>query len=228
MGQPEDKSCYVVELSVGPGGSRWAELHAYTEPLHLKYAVDIFCGDTSGTSAYHGIWYGAILGIWTIQRGVVADFLDLHPFIKVTLGEKAPLRLSDNEACGNLVRERRREILKACEKDKDEDEFDADYHDVDQDVFAEIRMEADWEAIAAKLPPLEPPLLQSGERAKQENPRGIGDEEGYFFLDGNIRFGSYECENGETLPGPVPFQELMSDPDDEEDDEDDEDDEAAD
>lgn len=97
MSPPQEKSCYVVETSVGPGGARWAELHAYTDLRHVRHCIDRFCHNGGGDPAYLGIHYGATLSVWTIQRGVVTDFLDLHPFIEVKLGDQPAVKLDDNE-----------------------------------------------------------------------------------------------------------------------------------
>jgi len=222
MGNPQKKSCYVVEMSVGPGGSRWAELHAYTELAHVRWAIDRLCQNDCGTAAYHAISYGATVGIWTIQRGEVAAFLDLHPFIAAELEGKPAAKLSDHDGCMRILVERRKELSREDGDDEDEEELEEEeILDIDLEIYEEMALTADWEAIASRLPPLEEPLLGPGERACQDNPRGIPEphEGTYFYLDENIRFGSYDVENGDVLDGPVPFESLCSDPDDEDEDE---------
>ncbi|MFT3770998.1 MAG: hypothetical protein QM820_36740 [Minicystis sp.] len=215
----EGKSTYVVELSVGPGGSRWAELHAYADPAHVRWVIERFCKNLGGMSAYHAIWYGAILGVWTLQRGEVTSFVDLHAFLTVELPGKGTAKLDDREGCLRLVLERRKEIHLAERAnaedgdDEEEDEYgDEDFDDVDLQTYEEMVLKADWSAVAAELSPLDPPLLASGERtAVAIADRWKMQRRSYLFLGHTIRFGSYDEEAGATLAGPVPFADLEVD-----------------
>ncbi|MEZ4448538.1 MAG: hypothetical protein R3B09_03585 [Nannocystaceae bacterium] len=235
MAALREKSCYALELSVGPGGSRWGELHAYTEPEHLRWVIDGFCQNRGGMSAYHGIWYGARLGVWVIQRGAIVGFVDLHPLLAVTVPGAGTAPLSDTGACDRLVVARRRQL--ALESDEDPDEFEEEADELDDvtfEIYEAITMALDYEALRAALPPLEAPLLASGQRTARRwcmdeaRPQGI-----YLFVGKSVRFGSYEVECGLTLDGPIPFPPLSTifDGDDavedDEEEEDDDDDDAS-
>lgn len=188
--EPSDKSCYVLELSVGPGGSRWAELHTYSDPGHLRAILERFCRNPDGFSAYHAIWYGAVLGVWVVQLGKTTAFIDLHPFIRARLGDKPPQTLDDKEGCLGLVIEAR------SEKDDDDD-----FQDGDIETYAQMKLEADWTAVAARLPALEAPLLSPRQQTRIvttiEAPA-----EAYFPNEEALEFGSYDPENLEAIAGP--------------------------
>jgi hypothetical protein len=218
-----DRSCYVLELSVGPGGSRWAELHAYSDPDHIQAWLESFCNNDSGMSAYHGIWYGATLGIWIVQRGDVVDFIDVHPFIHARAGEGgASAPLSDTKACMKVVREAVKGPGKAAGEAHDEDEEDDEDDDFDWDDYERVTLVLDWEAIAARLPPLKPPLLLPGQRTKTRHPKKKWKVDTYFEGD-SILFGSYDEEAGEKLDPPFDLDIPDEDEDEDEEDEDEED-----
>jgi len=169
-------SCYVLELSVQPGGSRWAELHTYPQPGHLRLILEQFCANEGGLSAYHAIWYGATLGIWVIQRGAVAAFVDLHPHIRATLGERS-LLLSDP-------------ALDAV-RDEIEDAWD---------TADAIKLELFWDPIEIALPPLVPPVLARGDSV---SPAGIPESsETYLGVADELAIGSVEAEQGEEIDPP--------------------------
>jgi hypothetical protein len=169
-------SCYVLELSVQPGGSRWAELHTYPEPGHLRLILEAFCANEGGLAAYHAIWYGATLGIWVIQRGEVAAFVDLHPHIRATLGERS-LLLSD-PALDSL----RGEIDEAW------------------DTAEQVTLELFWDPIELALPALVAPVLARGDTVALT---GVPDSvETYLDVADELAIGSLEAEQGEAIDPP--------------------------
>jgi hypothetical protein len=208
MTSPPKKSCYVVELSVSPGGSRWAELHAYTEPAHLRAMIERFCENDGGMSAYYSIWYGAVLGVWTLQHGEVAAFLDLHPHIRARIGDWTAVPLADEEGCRRLMVKWRR--VQGGDPDEEDGEDDSGLDDDllrafidegDDEAYEQVKFEADWGAIAARLPALDPPLL--GPRESTAVARGKaapGPDDTSLYAE--VRFGSYHGETGERLDGP--------------------------
>ncbi|MDI1478183.1 hypothetical protein [Polyangium sp. y55x31] len=226
MAPPQDRSCYVLELSVGPGGSRWAELHTYTSLDHLRACLDVFLENGGGTSAYHAIYYGATLGVWTVQGGDVVGFVDLHPFIQVRHLDKPPVALTDEAGTSALVYARRKELY---EKDREgadaEDEEDEipgpnEWDDSDLITYEEMTMAVDWSGVLARLPALEPPLLAPGERAKVRYDRWTKSPRAMYASNKSVRFGSHDVEGGEKLD--PPFEIEMPASDDEDEDEDDE------
>jgi len=222
MASSEDKSCYVLELSVGPGGSRWAELHAYTDKAHIRAWIDVFCQNDGGLSAYHAIWYGATLGVWTIQRGEVVDFIDLHPLIRARLpgGESAPL-VEEDQVNAMVRQARKAQLDEEREKQGDDEEFDEDdYEDTDFDTFERLEMECDWSAVEKRLAPLEPPLLAPGQKAKARRNKKFGVSS---YLERAVRFGSYDEEAGTELEPPFEIELPDTDEDDEDEEDEDED-----
>jgi hypothetical protein len=221
MAPPQDRSCYVLELSVQPGGSRWAELHAYSNLDHIRACLDVFLENGGGTSAYHAIGYGATLGIWTVQHGDVVGFVDLHSLIQIRHRDKPPLSLADEPALRAFVYERRLEHYREEGADEEEEEIpDADdWDDYDLTTYEEMTMELDWAAVAARLSPLEPPVLAPGGRAKVRHDNWKKSPRSMYAQERSVRFGSYEVENGDRLEPPFEIEGY----DDDEDDEDDED-----
>ncbi|MDI3283730.1 hypothetical protein [Polyangium sp. 15x6] len=221
MAPPQDRSCYVLELSVGPGGSRWAELHAYSNLDHIRACLDVFLENGGGMSAYHAIWYGATLGIWTVQRGNVVGFLDLHSFLQVRLGDGPAVPLSDTAAARALVYERRRQRYLDDGEDEEDIPGEDDHDDDDWNTYEAMTLAVDWGAVTPRLPALEPPSLAPGERAKLDYSKWRKSPKRMYAGEGSIRFGSYDPENGERLD--PPFKIEMPEPGDEEEDEDDDD-----
>lgn len=208
----------MLELSVQPGGSRWAELHAYADPAHIRAWLEAFCDNGAGTSAYHAIWYGATLGIWIVQQGEVVHFIDVHPHISARIGDSQAVPLADEKGCGALVRGARKRV----EEDEDEDEgaeeddaFD-DYEDEDLDTFDAMKLELDWEAIARQLPPLLEPRLMPGQRTRIR--RGAKRSTVASYLrGGSLEFGSYDHEAGVHLEPPFALPASESDDDNDDD-----------
>ncbi len=176
------RSCLVLELSVQPGGSRWAELHAYTDPSHIRACLEVFCDDPCGLSAYHAIYYGARLGIWVIQAGEVSTFIDLHPFILARLpgGDAVPVR----ERAALLA-------MAGVGEDEELDSFDA---------FEDFTLTANWPAVLERLPKLREPRLEPGEHTSV---RFSDARPGDTYLNAfGVTFGSLEAESGERIDPP--------------------------
>lgn len=172
-------SCYVVELSVQPGGSRWAEIHVYSRPQAVQHVLETFCKD-SWQAAYHGMSYGALLGIWTIQNGKVTAFLDLHDLLRVSHADFGEARMSDKA--------RYQAFLDKVHKEENFDRFN------------EVKVTMDWDAIANALPPLNKPLLMSGDSLERVTlPKALKRKDSY--LDpAEIVWGSNDQETGDELP----------------------------
>jgi hypothetical protein len=221
---PRDLSCYVLELSVSPGGSRWAELHAYSDPAHIRVWLADFCANHSGFSAYHAISYGATLGVWVIQAGAVVDFIDVYPNISVQLGDHAPVPLRGDATRALVVAERIRRIEaeRAGKPPGDDDENNddmasEDYNDIDMDIYEAMKLHLDWAAVAARLPPLAPPLLAPGDRTHLRFSATLA-ARGYLADKSVIKFGSREQESGDVMD--PPFEIILPPDADDADDED--------
>ncbi len=150
------KSCYVLELSVQPGGSRWAELHAYDQPAKLRNRLAEFCSNDGNDAAYHAISYGATLAIWTVCYDSVVEWVDLHPLIRAV----PPSPEDGAEFCLDSVPE----------------ELSLEQHPSASDglawyeSFSRYKLEFDWDAIKARLPRLKGPRLKPGETMPVNNP----------------------------------------------------------
>jgi hypothetical protein len=201
------KSTYVLETSVGPGGSRWAEIHAYSSRAHIKACLESFCANQA-MEAYHAIWYGAVLAIYTVQRGAVVACLDLHPYLSAQLEEEEPLPLTQKDKLCAMVRARR-PGQKAQERggepgdEEDEEEIDPldDWDDSDIATFDAFELSFDWPAIERQLAPLEEPLLGPNESTRIEL-KIKKPEDAYLTLSKTLEYGSEDREAGERIAPP--------------------------
>jgi|LNFM01.1.fsa_nt_gb hypothetical protein len=212
----DKKSAYVIETSVGPGGSRWAEIHAYSDKSHIEAVLRQFCENQS-MQAYHAIWYGADLFVYAVQRGAVQQAIDLHAHIFAKTSSSSSVRLDDEDGLRKMVLDAVREARAAggAEDNADaDDEVDTvDWDDLDDwDVFDRVELFVDWPAIEAKLAPLEAPLLLAGQRTSLEcDINNVGQ---YLMLSRTLRFGSEDREAGARL-APPPGVDVPDDSDEE-------------
>jgi hypothetical protein len=186
------RSCYVLELSVGPGGSRWAEVHAYPEARTLQRWLAHFCRNEGGFSAYHAIWYGATLAIWVVEAGEVTRMIDLHPHLRAHLPDGTSLRLDDQAQRDRIGEER--------------EDADADGEGNPFEYFERVTLETDWDAIAKELPELAPPLLHPGERTAVKNPWWDvkrGQRQTPTYVKHDVQYGSFDEEAGDALELPA-------------------------
>ncbi|HRI63045.1 MAG TPA: hypothetical protein PK156_02375 [Polyangium sp.] len=194
-----DRSAYILELSVAPGGSRWAEVHVYSRLEHIRAWLEEFCKN-EGMSAYHAIWYGATLALWVVQKSQVVQCIDLHPYIKASLGDLGPIPVSDRDGCLKLVRQARE-----VQPDEEEEGEDDDWCDEDIDILDKMKLELSWIEISAQLPALEPPLLLPGQliRIKHKKKPQLHT----YVDDGSLSYGSYDHEGGIDLDPPFEVEE---------------------
>jgi hypothetical protein len=66
---------------VGPGAWRWAEVHTYPDTARIRLALERFCAERE----LSGLVYLDLFheGIWTVQKGALASFLELRPFLTI-------------------------------------------------------------------------------------------------------------------------------------------------
>lgn len=136
------KSAYILELTPRAPRVKWGELRVLVDGAGLKLALEEF--GRAPHAAFHVIISGATLGVWVVQRGVLTDFIDLHPFIRADLGSGARTLdelWSDERALG---------------------EWGGAMDDVDP-WLEHLQLEVFWDPIAEKLPLLEPPCLAPDE-----------------------------------------------------------------
>lgn len=175
-------SAYILELSVGPGGSRWAETHTWTEPWQLRAILEQFCENDGNLAAYHCISYGATLGIWIVQQGRLLDFIDLHPFILVGLPDgKRPLReFLDDEGALNAYLDGRTD-----------------------DWLEEVELTLVWDPIEEQLPRLLAPVLSPDDEVPfSAEAFPTAPKENYLDFANPLVMGSMEHESGEELDPP--------------------------
>lgn len=83
-GVATDASCYLLEFSVGPGGARLGDVHAYPDLVGLREGFERRCDwrGEDGVDPYLVMWYGAELTLWVVQHGEIVEGIDLHPFLR--------------------------------------------------------------------------------------------------------------------------------------------------
>lgn len=202
MAKIPDRSAYILELSVQPGGSRWAEVHVYSKLEHIRAWLEQFCKNDS-MAAYHAIWYGATLAIWVVQKGEVVQFVDLHHYIRAKLDDHESILIADQDACLELVR-KARPAREDDDEDEDEEEDD-DWDDDDIDTLDRVKLELSWIEISAQLPALEPPLLKPGQEIRiKHKKKPLVDT---YVESGVHSYGSYDHEGGVNLDPPFDVEE---------------------
>lgn len=194
------KSTYVLETSVGSGGSRWAEIHAYNSRDHIKACLQAFCANEQ-MQAYHAIWYGAVLAIYTIQRGAVVTCLDLHQHLFARLDETGPLPLTETKTICALVRARRPKSDEPPPADDEEIDPLDDWDDSDVATFDSVQLTFDWPAIERQLDPLQDPLLGPSESTRIELKIKLP-EDAYLYSSKTLEYGSEDREAGERIDPP--------------------------
>jgi hypothetical protein len=178
-------SCYILELSVQPGGARWAELHVYTDPAHLRPFIEMFCAMPARMYAYFAVWYGATLGVWVVQAGEVERFIDLHRYILISRGAHAPIPLADKDLVETMLLAGKRRSDRLIGRSA---------------FFDGVELTLAWDELAAVLPPLRPPLLAPGDATPVSGHERFDDDN---YLPRVAQFGSREVEGGEPIP--IPF-----------------------
>lgn len=175
-------SAYILELSVPPGGSAWAETHTWTEPWQLRLILEEFCANDDNLAAYHCLTQRATLGVWVVQRGHLVDFVDLHPYVLVeTPAGARPLGelKADEAALAPLL-------------------------DGPDDAWLEaVRLSLAWDALEERLPTLSSPLLQPDEAiAFEAAPPPTAPRATWLSFVNPMTLGSMEHESGEALEPP--------------------------
>jgi hypothetical protein len=203
MAKIPDRSAYILELSVQPGGSRWAEVHVYSKLEHIRAWLAEFCKNES-MGAYHAIWYGATLAIWVVQKGQVAQCIDLYPHIKASLDGSESIPVADRDGCLAMVRKARKVELEDEEEEDEEAEYD-DWDDDDIEVLDRIKLEFSWVDISSQLPPLEPPLVRPGQKIRIKHKKKP--EMPTYTDSGVLSYGSYDHEGGSDLDPPFEVEE---------------------
>jgi hypothetical protein len=136
------KSAYVLELSVRAPRSRWDQAHVTTEPTELKATLEAFCGARGTLNAFHAVFSGMNAGVWVVQQGQLAVFVDATPFLRVDLGAGA------------------RTIAELWADERILASWGEEIEDFDP-WLSNVALELFWDPIAEQLPPLQGPLLSA-------------------------------------------------------------------
>ena len=167
-------SCYILELSVDPGGARRGDVSAYARADHLRKILENELSTPDGGML--PISYGERMILWVVQGGVVSAALDLHPFIRVHWGDRTPCTLDDAKALAPLAER---------------------YGNVEE--IDDVTFTLDWDAIA--IPALEGEPLGIDGTVKLSDPRKLLKKVGSYLVGTDpIPFGYSDLEGGEEPP----------------------------
>ena len=76
-------NCYLLEFSVGGGGSRIGDVHAVPDLGAARESFEGHWGDSlDDVLAYHVMWYGAVLHLWVVRQGAITEGFDLRPCLR--------------------------------------------------------------------------------------------------------------------------------------------------
>lgn len=143
------KSCYILEMSVQPGGSRKGEFFVYKTWKEIKHTlqkqlqIDRNC---ICDNAYHFGWYDQTAAIWVFEHGQLVKYIDLRPFITLSIF-----------GCTFTVDQRNQhhDII-------DENYEKLSWNIMDYDTITP-KFSVNWDTIEAKLPTLIEPILEMEE-----------------------------------------------------------------
>lgn len=173
------KSCYAIELSVLPGSARRADVFVRNDLDALRGRLEREFARDEPADAYHVglVFYGQTTALWIVQRGRAVACVDLAPHITMLDASGRAARLDDRAA------------LEAIE-----DDFNAD-------PTRPVTFEIDWAAVAAKVPPLEPPWLMPGESTGCELDASVvpPDTGSYLEHGATLQYGDWDHEEGAEI-----------------------------
>lgn len=131
------RSCYILEISCGPGATPLGELYAYPELDHIRACLDQTVLNPTGGIYRYIVAGSGTLYLWVVQEGILTQGTDLRAF----------LRGPNGFAPEGNVRDWLWDLLRSFEP-----EFDDDV-ETDQPV-ATNWLTIDWPAVAAETPQL--------------------------------------------------------------------------
>jgi len=79
-----EPSCYIVELSVDPGGARRGDVFVYARFAHVRRVVEqeFLAADDDVVALVHDLLdYGERTLVWPVTRGVLGEAVDLQAFV---------------------------------------------------------------------------------------------------------------------------------------------------
>jgi hypothetical protein len=173
------KSCYVLELSVVPGGARRADLFTYNRLVHVRRCLEqeFFPPDVADrvyAAALAGS--GETIVLWVVEGGRLVRGLDLHRHIRVRVGDDPPILLTEAEAREGVWKDRLAD-------------------------GAAVSFVVDWDAIAAETPALHGDPLRPGEVLDLElDDDVIAPFDSYLEIVEELRYGYDDVEFGEMAP----------------------------
>jgi hypothetical protein len=125
-------SCYLLEYSIGPGGTPLGDVYAAGDLASLKEMFEKDGGyGYQPFLDYHLMLCGAVLHLWVVQRGTIVGGFDVRPY----------LRTGDPGWDRTLAR-----VIELQERDKADERAEEIWEDV-----GTVIEDADWEA-ARTLP----------------------------------------------------------------------------
>jgi hypothetical protein len=173
------RSCYVLEFSVLPGAARHAEGHADPTLAPIRTWLSRMLiggpGDEVDGLALALLLGGATCGLWVVRRGKFERFIDVRPWIALVGADGHRVRTSDEREMAALKLE------------------------VDAGRGLPLTVAVAWEALAAEIPALEPPLLKPGQSLAAEFDPGQAPASGTHLASGEFEYGSWDLETGDEF-----------------------------
>ncbi len=170
------KSCYVLELSVRPGGARRGDFFTYNNIEHIRSILEQeFLSENEEARAlftYLATCYGETIALWVIQASKIVKVIDLRPYIVAHFPD-------------GLVHKLDQDLLE----------------DIEDGCVAEFDL--NWEEIQQQIPVLQEPLLQPGEYL-QLSDWSMAREIPESYMNGlgeykEINYGMWNEEYGESI-----------------------------
>src|SRR5690349_6475723 len=104
------KSCYVLEISVTPGGARRGDLFTYNRLLHLRYCLkhELFAEDPADRAyaASLAAGYGETIVLWVVENDRLVRAVDLRRHIRIRVDGEPGLTLVEARARDDAWKDR--------------------------------------------------------------------------------------------------------------------------
>lgn len=174
------KSCYVLELSVAPGGARRGDLFTYSRMVHIRRCLEQeLLGPDPADRAYAAslaAGHGETIALWVVEGGKLIRGIDFCPHIRIRVGDDPPIPLPEALSRDDAWKDRLSD-------------------------GARIAFEIDWRAIAAEVPALRGDPLRPGEVLELDaDEDALAPFDSYLEIAEEIRYGYEDLEGGEPAP----------------------------
>lgn len=175
MNQTVKKDCFILEMSVSPGGWRWAEMHTYTKKENIFSILNLYL---NGEMCIPSLGYGVWLYLYVIENGTIIEYIDLHDYLQVKFSGYS-LEKTNSQAFYDIMEE---------------------LGDFDDSELPEHEILFDWDALKQRLHAFScTNPLKIEEEITKEIKSNLKLPNSYISIMSTFEIGSLEAEIGESF-----------------------------